>query len=109
MSSVLTHNAYGKSLVRLTRVSRRAGRHDLKELSVAVQLEGDFAASYLRGDNRQVIATDSMKNIVYVLAQRQTPANPESFGELLARHFLDYYAQVGKATVELSEQPWQRI
>ncbi len=109
MPATLTHNAYGKSLVRLTRVTRQGSRHDLKELCVAVQLEGDFAASYLSGDNRGVIATDSMKNIVYVLAHRQPPKNPESFGEALARHFLERYAQVERVTVELLEQPWQRI
>ncbi len=109
MTTVLYHNSYGKAHVRVTRVTREAGRHDLKELCVGVQLEGDFAATYLHGDNRQVIATDSMKNIVYVLAHRRPPANPESFGETLARHFLDRYAQVSRATIELSEQPWQRI
>lgn len=109
MPSVLSHNAYGKSLVRLTRITRQDRRHDLKELSVAVQLEGEFAASYVHGDNRQVIATDSMKNIVHVLAHRQPPANPESFGETLARYFLDHYTHVSRATIELTEQPWQRI
>ena len=48
---LLTHDAYGKSQIRLTKVTRHAGRHDVKELTVAVQLEGDFASSYPRGDN----------------------------------------------------------
>lgn len=109
MPVALTTNAYGKSLVRLTRVTRHADRHDLKELSVAVQIEGDFAASYLDGDNRKVVATDSMKNTVYVLAKTLGVADVESFGLALARHFLNEYTQVAQATIHLEEQLWQRI
>src|SRR5262245_29396851 len=67
MSAVLVHDAYGKSLVRLTKVTRHADRHDLKELTIDIQLEGDFAAAYTHGDNSRVIATDTMKNTVYAL------------------------------------------
>jgi urate oxidase len=109
MSVVLTHHAYGKSQIRLTRVTRHADRHDLKELSVAVQLEGEFAASYLAGDNRNIVATDSMKNIVYVLAKKHGIAAIEKFGETVARHFLQKYAHVSAATIDLVEHSWQRI
>ena len=109
MAAVLTQNAYGKSKVRLTRVTRHADRHDLKELSVAIQLEGDFARSYLDGDNSKVVATDSMKNTVYVLAKTLGVADVESFGLALARHFLQEYPQVTRAAIELDEQLWQRI
>lgn len=109
MPAKLTHNAYGKSLVRLTRVTRRPDRHDLKELSVDIQLEGDFAAAYLDGDNRQLVATDSMKNTVYVFAKELGVEHIESFGLALARHFLKLYPQVLQATVRLEESLWQRI
>jgi urate oxidase len=109
MSAALTNNAYGKSQVRLTHVTRHADRHDLKELSVAVELEGDFAASYWAGDNSRVVATDTMKNTVYVLAKRHGVANIESFGLALADHFLQEYPQVSRAAIELEEHLWQRI
>jgi hypothetical protein len=47
MSSALARNAYGKSGIRLTKVTRHAVRQDSKEITVNVQLEGDFALSYL--------------------------------------------------------------
>jgi urate oxidase len=109
MPVILTHHAYGKAQVRLTRVTRHAGRHDLKELCVAVQLEGDFGDSYTRGENRTIVATDAMKNVVYALAARQAPADLESFGQALAGHFLEHHAHVTAATVSLTEQPWQRL
>ncbi len=109
MSVVLTRNAYGKSKVRLTKVTRHGDRHDLIEWNVDIQLEGDFAAAYIEGDNRTVVATDTMKNTVYVLARNHALTSPESFALLLGDHFLDRYAQVSMATIAIHEQGWQRI
>ena len=109
MTGVLTHNSYGKSRVRLTHVTRQGERHELKELEISVQLEGDFAASYVSGDNRQIVATDSMKNTIYVLARKQGIRNIESFGQTLAQHFVQTYAQVAAATITLEEVSWQRF
>ena len=62
MKPLLSHNAYGKSAVRLTKVVRDKGTvHEFFEMDVAIQLEGDFAAAYTDGDNRSVIATDTIK------------------------------------------------
>jgi urate oxidase len=109
MATVLSHNAYGKSQVRVTKVTRHAGRHDLKELTVDIQLEGAFAASYTQGDNRRVVATDSMKNAVYVLARDHPLSDIEGFGQTLADHFIENYAHVTSACIRLIEQAWQRI
>jgi urate oxidase len=109
MTAVLTHHSYGKSQVRLTKVTRHPDRHELKELCVAVRLEGDFDASYLRGDNSRVVATDTMKNTVYALAKDHALADIESFGQALARHFMEHYPHVSAATIEVAEQPWQRL
>ena len=79
MSVRLTSQRYGKSSVRLTKVTRKADRHELMELAVDVALEGDFSESYLVGDNRRVVATDTMKNTVYALAADHGLSDPESF------------------------------
>jgi urate oxidase len=109
MSAVLTHHSYGKSQVRLTTVTRQADRHDLTDLCVAVRLEGAFDASYTRGDNSQVVATDTMKNTVYALAKDHPLTDPEGFGQALADHFITAYPQVSAAAIELAEEPWQRL
>jgi urate oxidase len=107
--SSLVQNSYGKSRVRLTKVARHPDRHDLKELCVDVHLEGDFSASYLQGDNRLVVPTDTMKNIVYVCAKPHALASIEGFGQALAEHFCRHYAQVAQVTIDIVEQPWQRV
>lgn len=109
MPTVLVHNAYGKSRVRLTKVQRHADRHDLFEWSIDVQLTGDFAAAYATGDNRKVVATDTMKNIVYALAADTELSSPEEFAIVLCQHMLDSYSQVASASVDILVDPWRRM
>src|SRR3954462_13009757 len=106
---ILSQNAYGKSQVRLTKVTRRPDVHELKELSVDIQLEGAFQASYTDGDNSKIIATDTMKNTVYAVARTPPLPDIESFARPLGRHFVDRNAHVDAATVLVSEHPWHRI
>jgi urate oxidase len=109
MTAILTHDSYGKSRIHLTKVTRHTDRHDIRELSVDITLEGAFADTYTRGDNRWVIPTDTMKNIAYALAREHPLDSLEPFGMALAQHFLDHYAHVESATVRLVEQPLERI
>jgi urate oxidase len=105
----LTPNAYGKSDVRLTKVVRRGARHELFEITADVQLEGDFAAAYSTGDNRNVVATDTMKNFVYVKAKERSFDSVEALALILADEFVRTYPQVTRATVELRQSAWRRI
>jgi len=107
MSVLLARNSYGKSRVRLTKVERHADRHDLFEWSLDIQLTGDFAPAYAVGDNRQVVATDTIKNIVYALAADGPLGSPEAFAVTLARHYLKY-PQVASAEVRVRVEPWAR-
>jgi urate oxidase len=105
----LTKNSYGKSGVRLTKVVRQGKTHELFEFDVAVQITGDFIPAYLDGDNRKVIATDSIKNTVYVVAKENNFATAEDFAVLLANHFPNTYKQVKSAKVDITELRWKRI
>ncbi|MEW5992038.1 MAG: factor-independent urate hydroxylase [Chloroflexota bacterium] len=101
-------NRYGKSRIRLVTVTRRPDRHVLRDLTVDVALEGDFAAAHVDGDNANVIATDTMKNTVYAFARDRLTGAAEDFGLELARHFAGY-PQVDRASVTLREHDWVRI
>ena len=109
MPAKLVSHSYGKSAVRLTKVKRGPDRHELVELEVAVHLTGEFADSYLTGDNRQVIATDTMKNTVYALASQHPIDAIEDFGLALADHFLTGNAHVASVTVDLAQTAWRRM
>lgn len=109
MSGALSENSYGKSSVRVTKVLRYPDRHEAIEYAVDITLEGDFADSYTAGDNRKVVATDSMKNTVYVLAKEKSFDSPEAFAVEVARHFCTTYEQVKTTTALVKQSLWQRI
>jgi urate oxidase len=106
---VLTEHSYGKTRIRLTKVTRRADRHEVRELSIEIRLEGDFAGSYTAGDNRLIIPTDTMKNVAYALAKEHALDSIECFGLALAGHFLEHHGHVERATARLVEHPMERI
>ena len=82
-------NRYGKSAIRLVKVVRGPDRHEVRDLTVAIALEGEFAASYVDDDNTNVVATDTMKNTVYALAGEHLTGPIEAFGMVLVWHFLE--------------------
>ena len=106
---MLAETAYGKSSVRLVKVSRHGDRHDLKDLTVAIRFEGEYDQSYTEGDNRGVLPTDTMKNTVYALAAQGAVDEPEGFGLTLAHHFLERNPRLARVRVDLTEHPWRRI
>lgn len=110
MATVLGQNSYGKSRVRLVKVTRRPDRHDLCDLTVDVALEGDFTAAHVAGDNTGLVATDTMRNTVYALAQGHDDVDDiERFGIRLAEHFLAEGPRVARARVRLVAHPWARL
>ena len=52
----LAENRYGKSRVRLMKVTRHAHGHDLREWTVQVLLRGDFESAHVEGDNSKILA-----------------------------------------------------
>jgi urate oxidase len=105
----LKYHRYGKAKVRVLKNLKRDSFHSIKELDVQVSLAGDFASSYSAGDNRLVVATDTMKNTVNVLAFEKLEEQTEVFALALAQHFLEKYPQVSAVTIETSERVWQRL
>src|ERR1700757_5474034 len=109
MPIVLSQARYGKCEVRLVKVSRRRHGHDLRDLTVDVRLEGDFNAAYVEGDNAGLLATDTMRNVVYALAKERPIDDIESFGRRLVEHFLAAGPGVTRARVHIVEHPWARL
>ena len=105
----LKYHRYGKAEVRVLKKLQRDGLHIMKELEVQVLLAGDFESSYSSGDNRLVVATDTMKNTVNVLAFEKLEEQTELFALSLSEHFLEKYQYVSTVTIETSERVWQRL
>ena len=105
----LIANRYGKARVRVMKILREGATHTIKEIDVTALLTGDFAASYTAADNSKVVATDTIKNTVNVLAKDHLGEEIERFGVALGRHFLTRYEQVESASAEIFSNNWQRM
>ena len=106
---MLAQSAYGKSRVRLVQVRRHGDRHDLRDLTIAIQFKGHYDESYKEGDNSAVLPTDTMKNTVYALAAQDPVDDPERFGVALATRFLDRNPRLTRVRIELTEHLWGRL
>ncbi|XWS10419.1 hypothetical protein CRYUN_Cryun39dG0075700 [Craigia yunnanensis] len=65
---------HGKARVRVGRVwrSKEGGRHFMVEWNVNINLLSNCIAAYVRDDNSDIVATNTMKNTVYVKAKERT-------------------------------------
>jgi urate oxidase len=106
---MLGRHGYGKSEVRVVKVTRTPGRHALRDLTVDVALEGDFKAAHVSGDNSALLATDTMRNVVYALARTHPIDSLESFGATLVEHFLRAGPTVERVRIDIAEHPWERL
>ncbi len=100
-------NRWGKSEVRLSKVHRGDRIDDFSDITVQVLLEGDVEAAHMEGDNSSVLPTDTMRNTIYALAQESLTRDLESFGAVLASHFLER-SDIDKVSVEIAERIWRR-
>ncbi|MGA2050008.1 MAG: factor-independent urate hydroxylase [Terracidiphilus sp.] len=107
--ATLGENRYGKSRVRLSRITRHGDRHDFNEWTVRVLLNGDFETSFTEADNSKILPTDTMKNTVYSVARDSKAATIEDFAVELGDYLLNNNPQVSKVSVEIAEKAWERM
>lgn len=102
---------HGKSRVRVARVWRNKenGVHNFAEWSVDISLLSHCISAYVVSDNSDIVATDTMKNTVYVKAKEcSEQVSMEEFAIVLAKHFTSFYPQVTTAIIKIVEKPWER-
>jgi urate oxidase len=105
----LADNRYGKSRVRLMKVTRHDHGHDLREWAVQVLLRGDFDSAHLDGDNSKILSTDTMKNTVYSLARTSKATSMEEYAKELADFLLERNPQVESVSIRIESTLWKRL
>jgi urate oxidase len=105
----LAENRYGKSRVRLMKVTRNDQGHDLREWTVQVLLKGDFESAHLLGDNSKILPTDTMKNTIYSIARNSKAAAMEDYAKELADFLLGRNPQVESASIRVESTLWKRL
>ncbi|MDB5640443.1 MAG: urate oxidase [Bradyrhizobium sp.] len=105
----LIKNRYGKGRVRVMRIHRDGARHEVSQLNVKAMIEGDFARAYTGADNSTSVSTDTIKNVVNIVARENTGLCTEEFCLVLAKRFLDLYPQVSSVAITAHETKWSRL
>ncbi|KAG6112766.1 hypothetical protein E4U14_001933 [Claviceps sp. LM454 group G7] len=102
---------YGKDNVRLLKVDRdeATGLQNVTEMTVCCLLEGDIETSYTHADNSVVVATDSIKNTIFITAKQHAVNPPERFASVLGNHFIQQYSHIHVANVNIVTHRWNRI
>ena len=90
--------------MRVLKVRREGGVHAISEYKVETTL---FSPAYDRvftkGDNTDLVATDTQKNTVYIVAKRTDASTPEAFGVALCEHLLKEYPILSLSLIHISE------
>ena len=105
----LAENRYGKSRVRLMKVTRSPKGNELREWTVQVLLTGDFDSAHYEGDNSKILPTDTMKNTVYSVARRSSAISMEDFAKELIDFLLGRNPQVSSVSVAVEGTLWKRL
>jgi urate oxidase len=93
---------YGKNSVKLLHVRRDGTFHTIREYEVSTHLKLLSKKDFTTGDNKDIIATDTQKNIVYILAKKYgvSPSKHltacDNFVPHITRVGLQHHRQVGE-------------
>lgn len=108
--ATLSYARYGKDNIRVYKVHRNTdGTQDVTEMTVCTLLEGDIAASWTESDNKNIVATDTQKQTVYIQAKLHPVNPPELFASILGQHFLDTYSHISVAHISVIVHRWARL
>jgi urate oxidase / 2-oxo-4-hydroxy-4-carboxy-5-ureidoimidazoline decarboxylase len=99
-----TEISYGKAHV----VFYRVGGRDVAPLAASIDVDvfgKRFLGAYTEGDNREVVATDTMKNFVYAMVAEYSGRTLPGLSAFLGRSFLETYPVMEALRVSAREVP----
>jgi len=112
-ADVSTYRTYGTPLDGVTEIpeSSFTGRSNiLMAASIEVQVLGTaFMAAYTEGDNRLVVATDTMKNFIHRESLAFDGATLEEWLMFIGRRFLETYPDMERVRVSGVEIPFEPV
>src|SRR6187399_573793 len=110
-ADVATYRTYGTPLSGVTPIpeSSFTGRSNiLMAATIEVQVLGTaFMAAYTEGDNRLVVATDTMKNFIHRESMNCGGATLEEWLFFIGRRFLETYPHMERLRVSGVEIPYE--
>jgi len=92
--------SYGESRLRMLRVLKRGDRHDPKDLTIALRLDGDA---------RSMVPGEAIKNLVHRIARDEDHSTIETLALSMCAAILAAHRGVRRARIDIVEQPWTRL
>jgi len=109
-AGVSVYRTHGTPLVGVTPIpeSPFVGRDNtLMAAEIEIQVRGQgFLESYTEGDNRLVVATDTMKNFIHATSASNPAATLEGWLDHVGRAFLDHYPHMERISMLGTELPY---
>ena len=105
----LLQKTYGKDHVRVMRIDRKPDRHEVRELTVRAMVTGGFDGAFTEADNSTSVATDTVKNVINIVARENISLGTELFCAAVGKKLLDSYPEVDSAPVTAHETKWSRL
>jgi len=104
----LSFREYGKNGIKLLYLNDKDKHHQVVEITVKTRLVNDNEDEYTGTSNGGNVATDTQKNLVYILALKHGVGEPEIFAQVLADFYLEEYPAISRAKIEIVQTPWAR-
>ena len=105
---LVQHN-HGKEKVRVLKVNRSDNKHIIYEYTVSTKIFFDgYSKVFTEHDNSDLVATDTQRNIVYVVAKRTKANSPEQFAMDICSHILQHYPMLQAVEVHADQVLWDR-
>lgn len=109
-ADVNVYRTHGAPLAGVTPIpeSPFTGRDNtLMAAQIEIQVRGQgFLESYTEGDNRLVVATDTMKNFIHDVSASNPAATLEGWLDHVGRAFLDHYPHMERISMLGTELPY---
>jgi urate oxidase len=112
-AEVNVYRTHGTPLTGVTEIpeSPFTGRDNvLMAAEIEIQVRGQgFLESYTEGDNRQVVATDTMKNFIHAASASNPAPTLEGWLDHIGRAFLEHYPHMEQITMLGTELPYPAV
>lgn len=93
----------------MLRLVRRGDRHDPRDLTVSLRLEGDFEPVFTGDQADGMVPGEALKSLVHRIAREQGDGELEELALALAAGVLGRDSRATRLRVELTESAWHRL
>jgi urate oxidase len=105
----IAHATYGKAAVRVLTWTRVGAIDTVRDVLLAVHVEGDFLASYRSGDNAAILPSDTLRRHAIAASDALPDGAVEALLAMIADRILDANAALSSAVVTAETRQWQRV